>query len=89
VHARYGVTIDPHTADGVKVGLAHRRPGVPLLCVETAQPAKFAATIKEALGREPERPQGFEGLENLPQRFQLIDADPAAVKRAIERQAVR
>ena len=25
VHARYGVVIDPHTADGVKVGLEHAR----------------------------------------------------------------
>jgi threonine synthase len=88
VQAKYGVTIDPHTADGVKVGLAHRMPGVPLVCVETALPAKFAATIREALGREPGRPQGFEGLEDLPQRFELIDPDPEAVKRFIERRAV-
>ena len=42
IHAKYGVIIDPHTADGVKVGLAHREPGVPLICMETALPAKFA-----------------------------------------------
>jgi threonine synthase len=82
-HRKYGVTIDPHTADGVKVGLAHREAGVPLICLETALPAKFAATIKEALGREPERPQGFEGLENLPQRFELIEPRAEAVKRYI------
>ena len=56
VATRYGVVIDPHTADGVKVGLAHRDPGTPLICVETALPAKFAATIREALGRDPARP---------------------------------
>jgi len=88
VQAKYGVTIDPHTADGVKVGLAQRPPGVPLICMETALPAKFAATIREALGREPGRPKGFEGLENLPQRFDLIDPDSEAVKRFIERRAV-
>ncbi len=42
IHAKYGVIIDPHTADGVKVGLAHREAGVPLVCLETALPAKFA-----------------------------------------------
>ena len=31
-------------------------PRVPLVCIETALPAKFAATIREALGREPARP---------------------------------
>jgi threonine synthase len=88
VHAKYGVTIDPHTADGVKVGLAQRPPGVPLICMETALPAKFGATILEALGQEPARPRGFEGLERLPQRYEVIGPDPAAVKRAIERHAV-
>jgi len=87
VHRKYGVTIDPHTADGVKVGLAHREPGVPLICLETALPAKFAATIKEALGREPERPPGFAGLEQLPQRFELIEPRAGAVKRYIEAHA--
>ncbi|HVB47132.1 MAG TPA: threonine synthase [Burkholderiales bacterium] len=86
IHQRYGVTVDPHTADGIKVGLERRLPGVPLLCLETALPAKFADTIREALGREPERPAGYEGLEQRPQRFTVIEADPAAVKRFIEAQ---
>jgi threonine synthase len=87
VHQKYGVVIDPHTADGVKVGLAHRDPGTPLICLETALPAKFAATILEALGREPARPASFEGLEALPQRFELIEPDAAALKRYIEAHA--
>jgi len=83
----YGVTIDPHTADGIKVGLEHRERGVALVCMETAQPAKFAETIREALGRDPERPAGFEDLEKLPQRVEVVDADAAAVRRHIERHA--
>jgi threonine synthase len=83
VQAKYGVTIDPHTADGVKVGLAHREAGVPLICLETALPAKFAATIREALGRDPDRPAGFENIEALPQRFEVIAPDAAEVKRYI------
>ena len=79
----YGVMIDPHTADGVKVGLEHREQGVPLVCMETAQPAKFAETIREALGREPERPAGFENLERLPQRVEVMDADVGQVKHYI------
>ena len=83
IHARHRVMIDPHTADGVKVGLDHREPLVPLICLETAQPAKFAATLREALGREPERPAEFRDLERLPQRFTLIEPDAEAVKRYI------
>ncbi|HEY6721386.1 MAG TPA: threonine synthase, partial [Burkholderiales bacterium] len=79
----YGVMIDPHTADGVKVGLEHRDKGVALVCMETAQPAKFAETIREALGREPSRPAGFENLEKLPQRFEVMDADVGQIKHYI------
>jgi len=84
LHEKYGVTIDPHTADGVKVGLEHRQAGVPLVCLETAQPAKFAATLVEALGREPARPAAFADLERRPQRVEVIMPDARAVKRAIE-----
>ncbi len=83
IHSKYGVTVDPHTADGVKVGLEYREPGVPLICLETALPAKFAGTIREALGRDPQMPRGFEKLEALPQRFEVIEADAGAVKRFI------
>ncbi|MBC7804113.1 MAG: threonine synthase [Candidatus Parcubacteria bacterium] len=83
IHAKYGVVVDPHTADGIKVGLEQREEDVPLVCLETALPAKFAETIREALGREPERPAGFGKLEELPQRFEVIEADADAVKRHI------
>jgi threonine synthase len=76
----WGVMIDPHTADGVKVGLQYREQGVPLVCMETAQPAKFAETIREAIGREPARPAGFENLEELPQRVEVMDPDAGRVK---------
>ncbi len=76
--------IDTHTADGLKVAREHQRAGVPMLVLETALPAKFAATIREALGREPERPPGFEGIEALPKRFTVLPADAQAVKRYIE-----
>ena len=59
---------------------------MPLICIETALPAKFAATIREALGREPERPPAYEDLEALPQRFVRLPADAAAVK-ALHRRA--
>jgi len=83
IDRKYGVVIDPHTADGVKVGLEQREPGVPLICLETALPAKFADTIREALGHEPARPAGFESIESLPQRFEVVAPDAEVVKRYI------
>jgi threonine synthase len=84
---RYGRTIDPHTADGICVAARYREPGVPMICLETALPAKFSETIHGALGREPERPKALEGLEALPQRFEVIEPDAEAVKRVIARNA--
>ena len=87
IERRYGAVIDPHTADGVKAGLVHREAGVPLVCLETAQPAKFEGTIREALGRPPGRPKDLEGLESRPQRFDVIDPDVEAVKAYIGQRA--
>jgi threonine synthase len=83
IYERFGVMIDTHTADGLKVGLEHREAGVPLVCLETALPAKFAATVREALGRDPEVPAGYEDLEAWPQRVDVLDPDALAVKRYI------
>lgn len=82
---RHGVTIDTHTADGVKVAREQRGDAaVPMIVLETALPIKFAATIAEALGHEPERPARFEGIEQLPKKVQVIPADVAVVKAYIE-----
>ena len=85
VYQDYGVMIDTHTADGLKVGLEYRQAGIPLICLETALPVKFAETIREALGRDPDYPAGCENLESLPQRFALMEADAEVVKAYIAR----
>jgi threonine synthase len=55
-----------------------------MICLETALPAKFSETIREALGFEPPRPAGFENIESLPKRFEVVDPDAAVVKTFIE-----
>jgi len=83
VNQHYGVTIDTHTADGYKTALQFREPGVPMVVLETALPAKFEDAIMEALGSRPERPADLVGLEDLPQRFDVMEADAAAIKQYI------
>jgi threonine synthase len=80
IAGRYGVVIDPHTADAVKVAREHLEPGVPMIALETALPAKFAATIEEALGLPAPRPAGFEGIEALPKRVEVMQPDVAQIK---------
>lgn len=83
VDARHGLTIDTHTADGVKVAREQCEDGIPMIVLETALPAKFNETIREALGRDAERPAGFENIEALPQRFDVMESDVAEIKRYI------
>ncbi|NML46023.1 threonine synthase [Ramlibacter sp. G-1-2-2] len=80
---RFGTMIDTHTADGLKVAREHRRAGETMIVLETALPIKFAATIVEALGREPDRPAKFAGIEQLPKRVTVLPADVARVKQFI------
>jgi threonine synthase len=85
VAGRYGEVIDPHTADGIKVAREYLEPGVPMVVLETAQPVKFGATIEAALHRAAPRPAAFEGIEQLPKRFDVMNADVAAMKDYIAR----
>nr|WP_295075388.1 threonine synthase [uncultured Roseateles sp.] len=80
----YGVIVDTHTADGLKVAHAHAQRGVKMLVLETALPAKFAASIKEAIGIEPPRPAGLENIEALPKRVVTMGVDVGAVKAFVE-----
>jgi threonine synthase len=82
---RHGMMIDTHTADGVKVAREHVQTGVPMIVLETALPIKFAETIVEATGREPDRPPKFNGIEALPKRVVDMAADAQAIKTFIAR----
>ena len=77
---RCRVMVDTHTADGLKVAREHLEPGIPMIVLETALPAKFAQTIVEAIGIEPDRPQGLADIEQLPKRFTVMPASVDAVK---------
>ena len=84
-HERTGVTIDPHTADGVKVARDLRdQLTPPVLVLETALPVKFSETIVEALGHDVERPERFAGIEDLPRHVIDLPNAAEALKALIE-----
>jgi threonine synthase len=76
----FDITIDTHTADGIKVARQYMAPGVPMIVLETALAAKFNETILDALGVDAERPAGFEDIESLPQKFVVMTTDVAAMQ---------
>ena len=79
-NAKYGVVIDTHSADGLKVALELRDKSTPMLVLETALAAKFEDALVEALGVVPARPDSLNGIEELPQKFTVMDVGVAAIK---------
>lgn len=80
VYKQYGLMIDTHTADGLKVALEHLDDDIPTIVLETALPAKFEETIVEALGEKPWRPASMQNIEALPQRVEVMNINVQAVK---------
>lgn len=80
IFEKEGLIIDPHTADGVNAARAYVREGVKMMALETALPAKFAATIREAIGADPEVPPSYAGIEAREQHVTVLDADADEVK---------
>ena len=79
----YRAVIDPHTADGVAVARGFLG-DEPMIVLETALPVKFSATIVEAIGMEPERPERFAGIEDLPRRVTVLTGGVEQLKAIIE-----
>lgn len=84
IYERLGVLIDPHTADGVKVAQSLSEDiKTPIICLETALPVKFAETINEAIGRDPETPERFADIMKAERHVLDLPNDVAAVKQYV------
>ncbi len=86
VDKEYGVLVDPHTADALKVAFDVLDAGEvtsPIVVLETALPVKFAQTIVEAVGREPEVPEAFAYLADAERHVMEIPNDADMVKKVI------
>ena len=81
---RTGELVDPHTAVGLAVAARHRPPpGVPLVALATAHPAKFPEAVKAATGVRPALPARYADLLDRPERRVPLDNDLAAVEAAV------
>jgi threonine synthase len=79
--ARTGEVVDPHTAVGLVVAESHRRDAdVPMVCLATAHPAKFGDAVREATGEAVELPPRLADLSGLPEHYEVVPNDLAAVK---------
>lgn len=80
-YERLAIMIDPHTADGVYVARQWAdQVDTPIICLETALPVKFAETIQEAVGRDPEMPDRFAKIMQADRHVTDLPNDAQQVK---------
>jgi threonine synthase len=78
---RTGVLVDPHTAVGLGAAALHEgEPGVPMVCLATADPAKFPDAVEAAVGFRPELPVHLADLFEREERSVTLPNDLAEVE---------
>lgn len=83
-----GYLLDPHTAVGVRAAQECTTPGETPVCLATAHPAKFGEAVEAATGIAPPFPPALAGIEKLPARCEILDADLDLIKSFIEKKAL-
>ncbi|MCV2446521.1 threonine synthase [Paracoccus sp. DMF] len=88
IRAETGEVICPHTAVGVKIARENLRPGVPMVTLATAHPAKFPDAVEQAIGFRPGLPPQMADLFERAERITRIENDADRLKSLIlERRA--
>ena len=81
--------ICPHTAVAVKVARENLRPGVPMISLSTAHPAKFPDAVEAAIGIRPDLPKHMADLFDRDERITRVENNPEKIKSLIlERRTV-
>lgn len=74
---------DPHTAVGLAVSQRFAKPGVPMITLATAHPAKFPAAVLAATGQNPQLPDNLSDLMERGERYTTLTNDTDAIERFI------
>jgi threonine synthase len=98
IYQNYQLLIDPHTADGINVAMDYLKntendtsvtdTSTPMICLETALPAKFSDVIKESLGFDAPIPQRFEYLAKASHRVIEMPCSHLLVKKYLQENVV-
>ncbi|MFO7870692.1 MAG: threonine synthase [Kiritimatiellia bacterium] len=76
--------VDPHTAVGIAVGRTQASADIPLICLATAHPAKFAESVSKATNGYTPRHPSLDRLADLPGRCAVLPASVSAVREFIK-----
>jgi threonine synthase len=88
--AATGQVLDPHSAIGVFAARqAKVDPGVPVVALATAHPAKFPDAVHAAIGQRPALPSKLAGLLDKPEHMTPLPNDLGQLKAFVRRHARR
>ena len=85
---RSAQVIDPHTAIAYAAARRQAQPGVPMVTLATAHPAKFRDAVERATGVRPALPARVGDLFQREERFDVLDASYDAISSYIAARAV-
>lgn len=81
-----GIVIDPHTAVGLHGALSTQDdPGVPIVNLACAHPAKFPDAVEKAIGKRPELPARMADLFDLPEYFTPMPNDLKQIEAYVQK----
>jgi threonine synthase len=81
IHGACGELVDPHSAVGIAAARATEDPGaaldpgIPVVALATAHPAKFPDAVERATGIRPALPARLAGLYQRPERMAVLPND--------------
>jgi threonine synthase len=79
-----GELLCPHSAVGVHVADAQHTPGVPMITLATAHPAKFPDAVEAASGLRPPLPPRMADLYDRPERLTRVANDLGAIETLVK-----
>ena len=90
LYAATGYLADPHSAIGIAAARAHpAEPGIPMVAMATAHPAKFPDAIERATGVRPPLPPRLADLYERPESYVRAPNDLAVVEAEVRATVLR
>ncbi len=89
LYASSGYLADPHSIIGIEAARAFVRPGVPMVAMATAHPAKFPDAIEAAIGIRPPLPAHLADLYERHESFTRVAASLSAIEAQVRATVLR
>ena len=84
IYEKYGVIVEPHGAVGLKAMenyITETSDSTPVVCVETADPAKFPEVIREAINIDPPLPESMKEAMEKEENYERMACDYETFKK--------